>query len=370
MSDRLLVSTRKGLFEFARRDDAWSVADVHFLGDNVTLALHDPRDSRQYAALDHGHFGVKLHRREAGGEWVEIAVPEYPEKPEGLSEINEMNQTEREWRLKLIWSLVPGGADQPGLIWCGTIPGALFRSADHGDSWELVESLWNHELRPGWFGGGADEPGIHSVCVDPRDSAHVTIGVSCGGVWRTRDGGDSWEICAKGMRAAYLPPEQAYEQNNQDPHQMVLCRASPEQLWVQHHNGIFRSTDDAASWTEIEEAGPSTFGFGVAVHPDEPDTAWFVPGVNDEKRHACAGQLVVTRTRDGGKSFDVLRSGLPQEHAYHLVYRHALDIDGSGDRLAFGSTTGGLWLSEDQGDRWTELSSHLPPVYAVHFVES
>ena len=109
------------------------------------------------------------------------------------------------------------------------------------------------------------------------------------------------------------------------------------------------------------------FGFGVVVHPREPDTAWFVPAIKDEKRIPAAGKVVVNRTRDGGKTFETLTEGLPQEHAYDLVFRHALDIDGSGDRLSFGSTTGNLWVSEDQGDRWTQVSAHLPPIYAVRF---
>ena len=115
-------------------------------------------------------------------------------------------------------------------------------------------------------------------------------------------------------------------------------------------------------------APPSSFGFAVVVHPREPDTAWFAPGVKDEQRIPVDGKLVVTRTRDAGKSFDVLCAGLPQQHAYDVVYRHALSVDETGDRLAFGSTTGGLWISEDQGDHWRELSHTLPPVHAVRFV--
>jgi len=136
---------------------------------------------------------------------------------------------------------------------------------------------------------------------------------------------------------------------------------------VQHHNGIFRSDDGGKTWVEIKKAGPSTFGFAVVVHPDEPDTAWFIPAIKDEKRIPVDGKVVVTRTRDGGKSFDTLSKGLPQEHAYDLVFRHALDIDGTGNRLAFGSTTGSLWVSEDQGDSWQTVSANLPPVYCVRF---
>jgi hypothetical protein len=171
------------------------------------------------------------------------------------------------------------------------------------------------------------------------------------------------------MRAAYMPPEKQFEPNIQDAHRLVQCKARPQCLWVQHHNGIFRSTDGAESWQEIETARPSSFGFAVAVHPRDPDVAWFVPGVKDEERIPPEGKLVVTRTRNGGKSFDILRDGLPQEHAYDLTYRHGMDIDDSGDRLAFGSTTGSLWVTENQGDSWQCVSEHLPPIYCVRFVK-
>jgi hypothetical protein len=148
---------------------------------------------------------------------------------------------------------------------------------------------------------------------------------------------------------------------------MVQCSGDPDWLWVQHHNGVFRSNNGGASWDAVPDIKPSVFGFGVAVHPRDGKTAWFVPAIKDERRIPVDGKLVVTRTRDGGKSFDVLTNGLPQDNAYDLVYRHALDIDGTGDRLAIGSTTGGLWITEDQGDRWRELSVHLPPIQAVRF---
>jgi hypothetical protein len=138
-------------------------------------------------------------------------------------------------------------------------------------------------------------------------------------------------------------------------------------MWVQHHNGIFVSSDEGKTFSEIKGVEPSTFGFPVVVHPREPDTAWFVPEVKDEKRIPPDGKLIVTRTRDGGKSFDVLTKGLPQSHAYGVVYRHALALDEAGDRLAFGSTTGGLWVSDDQGDSWACVAHNLPPIYSVRF---
>lgn len=373
MSDRLFVATRKGLFTFERTKGAsgapWRIAQTAFVGDNVTLVLPDGRDGALYAALNHGHFGCKVHRsRDGGKSWEEIGTPTYPAKPEGYEEPpSPMGGAPIPWTLKLIWALEAGGPDQPGLLWCGTLPGGLFRSEDHGANWSMVSSLWDMPERKQWFGGGADWPGIHSICVDPRDSRRVLLGVSCGGVWVTEDDGETWKCQADGMRAAYMPPERANDPNIQDPHRLAMCPVRPDSLWVQHHNGIFRSTDGAKSWHEITNAGPSTFGFPVVVHPKEPDTAWFVPGISDEKRIPVDGKVVVTRTRDGGKSFDVLRDGLPQEHAYDIVFRHALDIDESGDRLALGSTTGSVWTTEDQGDHWTQVTSQLPPVYCVRF---
>ena len=354
----LIVSTRKGLFTFEPHGDAWTLTRRSFVGDNVTLALADPRDGTWYAALDHGHFGVKLHRSSDRGEsWEEIGVPAYPS----------VEGEDKAAALKLIWSLETAGDDRPGQLWAGTIPGGLFRSHDRGDSWELVQSLWNHPDRLRWMGGGADQPGIHSVLVDPRDSDRVLVGVSCGGVWETTDDGATWTVRAEGMRADFMPPDQAGDPAIQDPHRVVACPADFDKLWTQHHCGIWRSTDAARSWQEVEAAGPSTFGFAVAVHPRDPNTAWFVPAISDQHRIPVDGKVVVTRTRDGGASFDVLDQGLPQQDAYDLVFRHGLAIDDTGDRLAFGSTTGGVWFTEDGGERWATLSTHLPPVYAVTF---
>jgi len=365
---RCHVSTRKGLFTFERGPGGWSVARAGFVGDNVTLTMHDPRSGHLIAALNHGHFGIKLHRSaDAGATWKEIATPKYPEKPADYQPKTPVEGVPAEWSLKLVWALAPGGPNERGVIWCGTLPGGLFKSEDSGDSWALNRPLWDEPRREEWFGGGAEQPGIHSICVDPRDARHLTVGVSCGGVWTTRDGGQSWQLTAKGMRANFMPPEKQFEENVQDPHMVAQCAANPDVLWVQHHNGIFKSTDGAATWSEITDVSPSTFGFAVAVHPKDPNTAWFVPGTSDEKRCPTDGRVVVTRTRDGGTTFDTITRGLPQQHAYDLVYRHALDVDATGNTLMFGSTTGSLWASEDGGDSWQTVSSNLPPIYAVTF---
>jgi photosystem II stability/assembly factor-like uncharacterized protein len=356
MSARAWAATRKGLFELARQPGGWAIERVHFLAEPVSMLLPPGPDGHMLAALHLGHFGAKLHASpDAGASWQEVAAPAYPEQPP--------DAPGPAWKLQQVWALEQG-AD--GTVWAGTLPGGLFRSTDFGASWALVEPLWRMPERTEWFGGGADVPGIHSVCLHPQRPEELLVGVSCGGCWVTRDGGRSWQVQAKGMRAAYMPPEQADDQNTQDPHRVVRCPTAPEVLWAQHHNGIFRSTDNAASWQEIE-APLSSFGFAVAVHPQEPDTAWFVPAVKDERRVPVDGALVVNRTRDGGRSFETLRTGLPQRHCYDLVYRHGLAVSPDGDSLLMGSTTGGLWSSDNQGDAWNVVSLNLPPIYAVAF---
>jgi photosystem II stability/assembly factor-like uncharacterized protein len=164
-----------------------------------------------------------------------------------------------------------------------------------------------------------------------------------------------------------MPPERRFDPVIQDVHLLAQCRAAPDHVWVQHHNGVFRSADGGLKFEEVPAVAPSVFGFAVAAHPHDPKTAWFVPAVKDERRVPVDGKLVVSRTRDGGATFEVLRAGLPQEHSYDLVYRHALAVDGTGNRLAVGSTTGGLWVTEDGGNHWQVVPARLPPVHAVAF---
>lgn len=370
MSERFYVGTRKGLFTFEKQNGDWKQTDEEFLGIAVPNVLADPRDGRVYANVEHGHFGTKLHRSEdAGKTFEELDPPVYPEKPDDVPDIIEPNRNEPiKWSLEKIWCLEAGGADQPGRLWCGTLPGGLFKSDDGGDSWELNRPLWDHPDRAKWAGGGYDWPGIHSICVDPADSKKVVIAISCGGVWRTENDGESWEQGAHGMKYDFLPEDQGgADPDGQDPHRMVQCQASPDDFWVQHHCAIYRSTNGARSWTEIENVEPSGFGFAVAVHPNEPETAWFVPAKKDENRYPKDGKFIVNRTRDGGQTFEALDAGLPEPPAYDLVYRHALEVDESGDKLIMGSTTGSLWISENQGDSWSLLSANLPPIYCVRF---
>ena len=363
MDQRAWIATRKGLFEMRRRRGAWAIDRVHFLGEPVSMVLPPQAGSsstsgRMLAALNLGHFGVKVQASDDGGaHWHELPAPAYPPQPEGEPVAGIA------WKLQQIWALERAH----GTLWAGTLPGGLFRSADGAESWQLVEPLWMQPGRAEWFGGGFDVPGIHSICPHPTRAGELLVGISCGGAWVSKDAGANWQLQADGMHAAYMPPDQAESPNTQDPHRIVRCNAQPDVLWCQHHNGIWRSTDNAAHWHEVMNVPIANFGFAVAVHPQHADTAWFVPGVADQQRVPVDGAFVVNRTRDGGQSFETLRAGLPHENCYDLIYRHGLAVDDSGHRLLMGSTTGGLWASDDGGDRWATVSAHLPPIYAVRF---
>jgi hypothetical protein len=361
MADRLYVGSRKGLFEIARRNGAWEVVEAHFVGDPVSAIL--AQGGQTYAALDLGHFGAKLWRRDGNGAWTELAAPAFPPKPESADD------DPHPWSLGKIWGFEPGGV--PGRLWAGTMPGGLFRSDDGGASWSLVDSLWRMPERRKWNGvAGGEQPGLSSVLVDPGNPANIRVGVSTGGVWASDDAGASWRLLGKGLYAEYMPPELREDPISQDVHQLARCAARPEVMWCQHHNGVFRSEDAGATWRDLTAIKPAKFGFAVAAHPKDPNTAWFVPAVKDEKRIPVDGKLVVARTRDGGKSFDMLRKGLPQHHAYDLVWRHALAVDESGERLAFGSTHGGLWISESGGESWIGPDARLPPISVVRFASN
>jgi hypothetical protein len=356
MSDCMLVATRKGLIALARGSGGWTIKTTDFPGVAVTAVLHDPRDGALYAALKHGHFGAKLHRSEDDGRsWREVAAPAFPADAPGAPTLFQ------------VWTMAAGGKDQPGRLWAGAIPAGLFRSDDRGASWELVSALWNVPERAKWFGGGYDAAGIHTISPDPRDARRVFVAISCGGVWDSSDDGKSWTLHGKGMIATYMPPEQANTLEVQDPHRVARCIGSPDVMWMQHHSGMYRSTDAGANWSQLKPPWDD-FGFAVVAHPNDPLTAWFVPAIKDEVRMPRDGALAVTRTRDGGKTWESLNVGLPQRDAYDLVYRHGLDVDASGTRLAMGSTTGALWVSENAGERWQLVNAHLPPIYAVRLV--
>src|SRR5260370_349047 len=243
MANRLHVGTRKGVFELARSNGVWEIVDTQFLGDPVSAVLADP-DGSVWAALDLGHFGAKLWRRDRAGAWRELAVPTFPPKPEDAGD------DPHPWSLGKIWVLEPGGA--AGHLWAGTMPGGLFRSDDGGASWSLNEALWHMPERRQWAGvAGGEQPGISSVLIDPRNPSDIRIGVSTAGVWASTDAGGSWRLINRGMHAEYMPPEQRDNPIVQDVHRLARCAAHPEILACPDHHCVLPSADARTRWRAV-----------------------------------------------------------------------------------------------------------------------
>ncbi len=392
MSDQILLATKKGTLILDRGGGHWKPRPIAQAGQAVSYAARDPRDGTIWACMDNAHWGPALMRsKDDGATWQDASRITYPQgaryieqlipDPKAMEEAGKPI-TYKPAVLMKVWALGFAGQDQPGVIHAGTLPGGLFTSRDGGDSWELNRPLWNHESRGGdLFGGEATSknqwggtpaamaygefvPGIHSVVVDPRDSNHLYVAVSCAGVVQTRDGGKTWSGCNRGMLNDYLPnPEAAW---GHDPHVVTLCPGQPDRLWQQNHSGVFTSDDGAQLWKRVSSRDVGVhFGFPIAADDKDGGTAWVVPLHSDQERMTIGGGLFVARTSDGGSSWQTFREGLPQEHCYDTVYRHALDA--SGDRVCFGSTTGNVYVSEDRGETWRCVGNNLPPVHSVRF---
>lgn len=355
---KLLLGSNKGLIVFERGPSGWRFAGDAFLGMPVSIPFVDERSGTWWVSLAHRHWGQKLHRsHDQGQSWEAVPAPKYPADTE--------LKNGKPATLRYIWAFAGAGADRPGQLYVGTEPGGLFHSQDNGETFVLVKPLWDHPSRKDeWFGAGRDYPYIHSIEVDPLDSDHFYIAVSCAGVFETRDGGLHWEVRNEGLRADFLP--EPYAKIGHDPHLMILCRSAPSVIWQQNHCGIFRSTNAALSWEEVTgKDGFPGYGFALGVDHDNPDRAWVVPAISDETRLAVDRALCVCRTDDGGKTWKALRKGLPQENCYDLVLRHALAVDGA--TLAFGTTNGNCYISEDYGEHWSAIHHHLPKVNALCF---
>jgi hypothetical protein len=397
--DRIILGTRKGTIILSRGKTGWKAESFSHPGVGVAFAARDPNTGTFWAALEHGHWGPKLSRSKDGKKWEDPPQIKFPEgaryidgylNEDGTTASNEGNAAGDKPKkpklvkaaLKKIWYLGFGDKSQKGRIYAGTMPGGLFVSDDNGETFKLNESLWNHESRGGdvsqddcvgaksfWFGGGAGvngdhTPGIHSVVVDPRNPSRYMVGISCAGVLETTDDGKTWAGRNKGLLATFLPkPDVEW---GHDPHYVAISQNDPDHVWMQNHCGIFYSADGTKSWKMVSKEGKTAhFGFPVCADENDGKTAWVVPGKADDSRMAIGGALRVCKTEDGGKSWEDLTKGLPQENAFDVVYRHA--FDNRGDALAFGSTTGNVYFSANRGKDWISLGNNFPPVYSVRF---
>jgi photosystem II stability/assembly factor-like uncharacterized protein len=360
----LHIATRKGLWQLtgdaSRRN--WALKGPHFLGHIVHHAVLDPRDGRTLlAAARTGHLGPTIFRSaDRGRTWTEAACPPAFAPDAGRT----VDHT--------FW-LTPGHASQPGVWFAGTSPQGLFRSDDGGRTWSGVDGLNAHPQRKAWCGGDQDGtpdgPKLHSILVDPRDPAHLYVGMSSGGVFESLDGGADWHPLNAGVRADFLPdPDAAY---GHDPHCVRLHPLHPDRLYQQNHTGIFRLDRPAVRWTDIGAGMPKSvgpIGFPLALHPRDPDRLWVFPmdGTSVWPRVAPGGRPGVYRSVNGGRTWRRQATGLPAAQAWWTVKRQAMTTD----RMAtvgvyFGTTSGEVWGSRDEGETWRCLASHLPHIYAL-----
>ena len=360
----LLIATRKGLWqlhsEATRR--TWRLAGPQFLGHIVHHCVSDTRDRRtMLAAARTGHLGPTIFRSsDRGRTWHEAKQP--PAFREGSGRV--VDHT--------FW-LTPGHVSTPGVWYAGTSPQGLFRSEDGGATWHGVDGFNDHPQRKAWCGGDQDAtpdgPKLHSVLIDPRDARHMYIGMSSGGVFESTDGGADWRPLNRGVRADFLPdPDPEY---GHDPHCVRMHPVLPDRLYQQNHCGIYRLDRPAERWQDIGATMPKSvgsIGFPMVLHPRDPETLWVFPmdGSSVWPRVSPGGKPAVYRSVNGGKSWQRHATGLPRTQAWLTVKRQAMTGDADDPvGVYFGSTSGEIWGSRDEGRTWKCLAAHLPHVYAV-----
>lgn len=368
----VMVATRKGAWFFTSdaKRKTWAVQGPHFLGHTISHVVLDPRDGRTLlAAAKTGHLGPTIFRSTNWGRtWKEAAQPPAFAKPTNELPARAVDHT--------FW-LTPGHASEKGTWYAGTSPQGLFRSEDGGVTWAPLPSVNDSPQFREWMGtvqdGTPDGPKLHSLIVHPQDPKHLMFGMSGGGVHESRDGGQTWSTLIQGMEVVggFDPSNISFH----DPHCMRLAPTQPNRLYQQNHCGIYRmdrGADPAADrWERIGKKMPKKvgdIGFPMVVHPHDANTCWVFPmdGGTVWPRTAIDGKPAAYVTRNAGKTWQRQDQGLPESQAWWTIKRQAMTVDSEPNpALYLGTTSGELWIGRDGGERWVNITRHLPEIYAV-----
>jgi len=376
-SVRVLVGTRKAAFIYTadRQRGCWSISEPILPGWTINHMVVDTRRDppRLYAAANHWAWGPSIARSDDGGKTWEQRSP-------GLAFPQDMGLT-----VTAAWHVEPGHPSQPGVVYAGTQPAALFRSDDWGDSWQPIDSLNRHKFRQFWGPAGmVGDSTLHSIQIDPREPNRVYASISSGGSYVSEDAGTSWELCSHGVvvttpaakeflaeiAASFPQPELPPDVDpaaTDEFHKFKIDLKNPDRLWAQTHIGVFKSECRGHGWQDVTEGLPSFHGFPIAITKRGPDAVFVVPiEYGPDNFRVVRGQFAVWRTTDGGAGWEPMTNGLPGPHDYQSAYREAMDTDGlDNEGVYVGTTNGQVFAGLDLGERWQRLPGTLPPVLSV-----
>lgn len=340
---------------------------------------------RIFASQTSSWFGQIIQRSSDGGEtWEQPGSMDDP-KPEEPSPMpqGESNKfaydtsaetgkpltthqwydgTQHPWEFARVWHLEPS-PDDPDTVYAGVEDAGLFRTTDGGRTWNEIAGLRGHATGADWS-PGAGGMCLHTIILHPDNPARMFTAISAAGAFRTNDGGDTWKPINNGLRSDFIPDPTA--EVGHCVHKIAMHPSNPDTLFMQKHWDVMRSDDAGDNWVEVSGNLPTDFGFPIAVHAHEPETIYVVPIKSDSEHYPPEGKLRVYRSRAGGNEWEDLTNGLPQKDCYVNILRDAMAVDALDPcGVYFGTTGGQVYGSPDGGDNWSAIVRDLPAVLSV-----
>ena len=363
-SVRVLVGTRKGAFVLTSDEarDQWDVRGPLFGGWEVYHLKGSPADpNRLYASQSTGWFGQLIQRSDDGGQaWAPVG---HKFDYDGVTGTHQWyDGTPHPWEFARVWHLEPSLSD-PDTVYAGVEDAALFRSRDGGQTWQEMSGLRRQDNGPSWQ-PGAGGLCLHTIIQDPVNEERIFVAISAAGAFRTDDGGTTWRPINRGLRSEGLPDPGA--EVGHCVHRLAMHPSRPNVLFMQKHWDVMRTDDGGDSWREVSGDLPTDFGFAIDVHAHEPETIYVVPIKSDSEHYPPDGRLRVYRSRSGGDEWEPLTKGLPQRDCYLNVLRDAMSVDTLDPcGVYFGTSGGQVYASADAGDSWQPIVRDLPAVLSV-----